>query len=41
VRRLGSRGEAPGSGWIIKEWDVKDIQSHSADVLAEIQSLEQ
>jgi thioredoxin-dependent peroxiredoxin len=28
-------------GRIIKEWDVKDIQSHSAEILAEIQSLEQ
>jgi thioredoxin-dependent peroxiredoxin len=27
-------------GKIIKEWDVKQIQSHSADVLAEIQYLE-
>jgi peroxiredoxin Q/BCP len=28
-------------GQIIKEWDVKNIESHSADVLAEIQSLKQ
>ena len=27
------------AGKIVKEWTVKDIQSHSADVLAEIQSL--
>jgi peroxiredoxin Q/BCP len=26
-------------GKIVKEWDVKDIQSHSAEVLAEIRSL--
>jgi thioredoxin-dependent peroxiredoxin len=26
-------------GRIIKEWDIKDIQSHSADVLAAIQTL--
>jgi len=27
------------AGKIVKEWDVKDIQSHSAEVLATIQSL--
>jgi peroxiredoxin Q/BCP len=25
-------------GRIVKDWDVKDIQGHSADVLASIQS---
>ncbi len=28
-------------GKVVKEWDVKDIQAHSADVLAAIQSLKQ
>jgi thioredoxin-dependent peroxiredoxin len=27
------------SGKVLKEWTVKDIQSHSAEILAEIQSL--
>ena len=26
-------------GKIVKEWDVKDIHSHSAEILAAIQSL--